>query len=73
MSSTRADWPIRRYRLGEEPPDDLSEDSTPEQRLAMMWRLAREGWLLAGRALPTYSRAHLPSRLFRPGEQPDDE
>jgi len=73
MSRERARWPIRRYRLGEEPPDDLSEVTTPEQRLAMMWQLAREGWLLAGHELPRYGRANLPARLFRPGERPDDE
>lgn len=73
MSSPRAEWPIRRYRLGEEPPDDLSQVTTAEQRLAMMWPLAREGWLLAGHALPTYGRANLPSRIFRRGERPNDE
>jgi hypothetical protein len=73
MSNGRAAWPIRRYRLGEEPPDDVSEVTTPAQRLAMMWQLAREGWLLSGRPLPTYGRADLPSRIFRSGEQPDDE
>ena len=73
MSNGRAGWPIRRYRLGEEPPDDLSEVTTPAERLAMMWPLAREGWLLAGRPLPTYDRTDLPSRIFRAGEQPDDE
>jgi hypothetical protein len=73
MSNGRGAWPIRRYRLGEEPPDDLSEVTTPAQRLAMMWPLAREGWLLSGRPLPAYSRANMPSRMFRGGERPDDE
>jgi hypothetical protein len=33
-----------------------------------MWRLAREGWSLAGRELPVYDRASMPTRLYRPGE-----
>jgi hypothetical protein len=65
----RSDWPIRRYRLGEEPGDDLSDLTTAEERLAKMWALAREGWALAGRELPTYDRANIPMRLFRRGEQ----
>ena len=73
MATERGSWPIRRYRLGAEPSDDLSDSTTPEERLAMMWPLAREGWLLAGRPLPMYSRENLPSRIFRCGEQPDDE
>jgi hypothetical protein len=73
MPEGRGQWPIRRYRLGEEPPDDLSETTTPAERLAMMWPMAHEGWLLSGRPLPTYDRASTPSRIFRGGEHPDDE
>ena len=56
----RAVWPVRVYRLGEEPGDDLSRETTPAQRLAMMWPLAVEAWALAGRTLPTYGRHELP-------------
>lgn len=73
VTSSRADWPIRRYRLGEEPGDDLSDVTTPSARLAMMWPLAKESWRLAGRPLPTYTRAEAPTRLYRPGEPREDE
>ena len=73
MSTPRATWPVRRYRLGEEPGDDLSDVTTPAERVAMMWRLAREGWALAGRSLPTYGRAHAPTRFYRPGDVRDDD
>jgi hypothetical protein len=73
MSTGRSDWPIHRYQLGQEPPDDLSASTTPGDRLAMMWPLAREGWLIAGRQLPMYSRENVPARIFRCGERPDDE
>jgi hypothetical protein len=63
--AARASWPVRRYRLGEEPPDDLSACTTPEQRLAMMWPLALEAWTLSGKALPDYSRACAPIRVVR--------
>jgi hypothetical protein len=71
----RASWPIARYRLGEEPSDDLSEVTTPAERIAMMWPLAEAAWRLAGRALPSYDRANLPGQLWRPGERPlhDDD
>jgi len=73
MPSARSAWPIRRFRLGEEPPDDLAGLTTAEERLRMMWRMAREGWALAGRSLPGYKRSEIPSRLYRPGEPRDDE
>ncbi len=40
----RASWPIRRFRLGEEPSDDLSDSTTPEERLAMMWPLTVDAY-----------------------------
>jgi hypothetical protein len=63
-AAARAEWPLRRYTLGEEPPEDLRDVTTPEQRLGMMWELARHAWLLAGRPLPDYTRD--PGRLIRP-------
>ena len=73
MSSRRSAWPIRRFRLGEEPPEDLTGVTTAEERLRMMWVMAREGWALAGRSLPSYLRSETPSRLYRPGEPRGDE
>jgi hypothetical protein len=51
---------VRRYRLGEEPGDDLSRSTTAEERLAMMPGLAAEAWSLTGKPLPTYARAEAP-------------
>ena len=69
----RAAWPVRVYRLGGAPGDDLSRETTPAQRLAMMWPLAIEAWALAGRALPTYGRHELPLSMRQATPQPDRE
>ena len=69
----RAGWPIARFRLGQEPPDDLSDVTTPAERIAMMWVLAESAWRLAGRPWPTYDRGNMPARLFRPGTRPPDD
>ena len=61
----RRDWPVRVYRLGEEPGDDLSAVTTPEQRLAMVWELTARMWALTGRPWPTYTRAEMPVRVVR--------
>jgi hypothetical protein len=61
----RGSWPVRSFRLGTEPPDDLSATSTAEERLAMMWSLAIEAFSLAGRPLPGYRRAETPVALRR--------
>ena len=62
----RHGWPIRVHRLGAEPPDDLRDQTTAEQRLEMMWPLALEAWSLTGKPIPDYSRHETPIvRLVR--------
>ncbi len=71
-AAARASWPIRRYRIGEEPGDDLSASAdlsastTASERLEMMWPLARDAWAFAGRTIPDYSRGQTPVRVVRP-------
>jgi len=68
----RAAWPIRRFDLGCEPNEDLSDSTTMEERLGMMWQLALDAWSMSGRPLPDYERADMPIRMVRPsnGEEP---
>lgn len=63
--SARAAWPVRVFRLGDEPPDNLSDRTTPEERLAMMWPLAVSAWTAGGRPLPEYPRHRMPVRVIR--------
>lgn len=65
-AATRESWPLRSYRLGSEPGDNLTAVTTPEQRLAMMWELALQAWHLSGRELPTYARHEIPGKLIYP-------
>lgn len=62
----RSSWPVRRFRLGSEPSDDLRGQTTAAERLAMMWELAERAWLLSGRGVPDYDRASIPGRVIRP-------
>ncbi len=71
--AARATWPIASFRLDEEPSDDLSEVTTPVERIAMMWFLAEAAWKVAGRPVPRYERRSIPARLFRPGTPPPDD
>jgi len=61
----RSNWPVKVYRLGEEPSNDLSESTSPEERLTMMWELAERGWVLAGRSFPDYDRENIPGQVLR--------
>jgi hypothetical protein len=61
----RVDWPVRKYRLGSEPSDDLSDQTTAAQRLEMMWPLALEAWSLTGKPLPDYERRETPILRLR--------
>ena len=66
-ASARRDWPVRKYRLGEEPSDDLSDATTAEERLQMVWRLTVDAWALSGKELPGYDRSTAPVRKFLRG------
>ena len=68
-AAARATWAVRKYRLGEEPNEDLSESTTAEERLAMMWPLTLEAWKLTGRPLPDYARSETPIRVLRPDQR----
>src|SRR5439155_477366 len=72
QTAARARWPIARFRLGEEPPEDLSQVTTHTERIAMMWFLAETAWKVAGWPWPRYERRTIPARLFRPGTPPPD-
>ena len=63
----RASWIVRVSRLSDRARDDLSECTTPEQRLEMMWPLAREAWSLSRRPLPEYRRDEAPIRVVADG------
>ncbi|HSF14346.1 MAG TPA: hypothetical protein VLK65_02195 [Vicinamibacteria bacterium] len=70
----RAKCSVLKYRLGEEPGDEQLAAMTPEDRVAMMWAIAVDAWILSGREIPEYDRDHIPARLFRPGEKvPEDD
>lgn len=62
----RANWPVKIYRLGEEPGDDLSTSTTPEERIELVWELSRRMWMLTGRPWPHTARRDLPVRVIRP-------
>lgn len=60
------EWPVRVHRLGEDPRDDLTDITTPAERMAMVWELTARAWMLTGVALPEYSRHETPIRVLRP-------
>jgi hypothetical protein len=59
----RRQWPVRRFTLGSQPGDDLTAETTAEERLEMMWPLAVEAWSLTGATRPSYSRLETPVRV----------
>ncbi len=65
-AKARQSWPIRRFRLGEEPSEDLSASTTAEERLAMVWRLTLDAWASQGLPMPSYAREESPGRVIRP-------
>jgi hypothetical protein len=67
-AEARKSWPVRRYRLGEEPDEDLSATTTASERLEMVWQLTVDSWASSGQPIPDYPREKTPVRLIRRGE-----
>lgn len=65
-AAARANWSVRKFKLGEEPSDDLSAVTTAEERIAMMWPLTVEAWTLAGREISNVPRDQWPVKILRP-------
>ena len=66
-AAARKSWPIRVYRLGEEPADDLRATTTAAERVEMVWQVTLDAWALAGRPIPDYPRSEAPVRVIRSG------
>jgi hypothetical protein len=58
-------WPVRRFDLGKEPLRDALDQSTVDERLALMWPLAKEAWSVAGMPIANYERRNMPGKLVR--------
>jgi hypothetical protein len=56
----RGNWPVRRFRLGHEPGDDLSRTTSAAERVAMVWQLTLDSWASSGQAIPDYPRRETP-------------
>ena len=63
----RRRMPVQVYRLGEEPGDDLSAFTSPDERLAMVWQLTMRAWALMGQPIPAYERREMPGVIRRLG------
>lgn len=56
---------MKLYRLGDEPVDDLTASTTPEERLELLRELTLRAWKLTGRGFPSYTRHETPVRVTR--------
>jgi hypothetical protein len=68
-AAARRSWPIRRFRLGEEPQENLLATTTAAERIAMIWPMTVAAWALTGRQIPDYPRSEAPVRIIRPGDR----
>jgi hypothetical protein len=64
----RASWPVRQFRLGDEPNEDLSSTTTVEERIAMMWPLALDAFSVQASRAERLPRDRWPVKFRRLGE-----
>jgi hypothetical protein len=58
-------WPVRGFDLGQEPLRDGLDATTIDERIAVMWPLAKEAWSVAGKPIATYERRDMPGAMTR--------
>ena len=71
-SARRRNLEIRRFRLGEEPSENLSSTTTLEERIAMVWALTVDAWTSAGREMERRPRKEWTVRVKRPAWMPSN-
>lgn len=65
-AAARATWPGRVVSLQElQAEEDLSANTSVDERLGMMRELAEAAWALSGKPLPSYPRSQMPGRIIR--------
>lgn len=64
----RAAWPIRSYRLGEEPPEGLQKERVQGSAWDDMWSLAIDSYSWGGRLTERTPRETWPVRVRRLGD-----
>jgi hypothetical protein len=62
---SRANWTIRRYRLGEEPAVNSCSALSVSERVNVALRLSQEMWAMSGKPRPRYSRKDIPGNIIR--------
>lgn len=67
MRTDTSEMSARVVPLGSAEADDRRMGGTVAQRVAAVGELTRLAWTLAGRALPTYTRATMPIALLTLG------
>jgi hypothetical protein len=64
-AEARRDWPGTVTTLEAQDGAAIVREGTPVERMAMVWRVTRDTWILAGRSFPRYTRATMPGRVIR--------
>ena len=62
-SLSRSTMPVRRFRLGEEPADDITATTSASERVEMVVALSRRMLELTGVPVPAYSRDQMPVKV----------
>ena len=65
----RSSWPVKKYRLGAEPSEDLGATTTVKERLAMVEALSAEAFALSGHKEGKTPRSEWPIAIRRLGQQ----
>jgi hypothetical protein len=61
----RAGWPIRMVALKDEGAVDWRDETSVDERIALVATLTQELWSFMGLPVPAYSRAEMPGRVTR--------
>lgn len=64
----RKNWPVNAVSATSEDVVTFAKTTSSSERLAMMWQLSRDAWVMTGNKLPEYQRTNMPGKLVNSDE-----
>lgn len=64
----RKNWPVNAVSSTLDDEISLARATTSAERLAMMWQISHDAWVLTGKGFPDYQRHNMPGKLVTSDE-----
>ena len=64
----RKNWPVIAVSSKSDDVITIAKTTSSSERLAMMWQISHDAWVLTGKGFPEYQRHNMPGKLITSDE-----